>query len=68
LDLNGWIKYFDGNMDAVNAVDYLQKLKPYTDEEIIDAIEKINVVACQCGLTRTDVIKTILANETMTIK
>lgn len=54
-------------MDAVNAVYYLQKAKPYTDKEIVDAIDKIEKVAIQVGLTRIDVTKAILGNETMSL-
>lgn len=68
MSLDDWIKYFHGDIDAVNTVYYLQKVKPYTDEEIIDAIEKIEKVAFQVGLTRIDVVKEILGNETMSLK
>ena len=68
MSLDDWINYFHGDMDAINAVYYLQKIKPYTDEEIIDAIDKIEKVAFQVGLTRVDVVKTILGNEIMTLK
>lgn len=64
MTLNEWINYFNYDMVAVNAVYYLQKQKPYTDDEIIDAINKIKKVAIQYGLTRGDIMKTIFANET----
>jgi hypothetical protein len=68
MTLEDWINYLNHDMDAVNAVYCLQKQKPYTDEEIIDAIEKIEKVGTKCGLTRADIIKTILINETTTLK
>lgn len=63
MTLEDWINYLSQDIDAVNAVYFLQEQKPYTDEEIIDAIEKIEKVGIQCGLTRADIIKTILINE-----
>lgn len=68
MTLDDWIKYFNGDIDAVNAVHYLQKAKPFTDEEIIDAIDKIEKVASQCGLNRTDIIKMIFYSETTSLK
>lgn len=68
MTLDEWIKYFNGDMDAVNVVYYLQKEKPYTDEEIIDAIDKIEKVASQCGLNKTDVVKMIFYNETTSLE
>ena len=62
-DIINWIEYFHGDMDAVDTVNYLQQIRQYADEQIIDAINKTEVIARQCGLTRADIIRIILDNE-----
>lgn len=68
-----WYEKYDRNIDIVNLIDYLQKVKPYTDEEIIEAIEKIKKIiidsnCCGIPLTLKDIINLIVVNETCELK
>jgi hypothetical protein len=68
LNLDEWIEYFNHDMDAVNTVYSLKRNTQYTDEEIIEAINKIENVAIQCNLNRMDIIGILFANEIKILK
>jgi len=69
-----WLEKYDNNLEIVNLIYYLQRQKPYyTDEEIIDAIEKISKVvrmgnSFEIPITLKDIVNLIVVNETCELK
>jgi hypothetical protein len=68
MEYDKWFKYFDGDEEAINIVHSLQKETPYTDEYIIEAIEKIGEVYFKLGVTKREVAFAIFGSELMALK
>ena len=59
-----WVnKYKDE--DIADWLVELQNNTPYTDEEIIEAIEKLYAVGTKCSISLKEVVALITANEMM---
>lgn len=67
MTIDEWTKKYN-NREIGRLLNKLQWKTPYTDEEIIEAIDKVFSIAAQTGMTLQECVELIVANETMALR
>lgn len=67
LTIDEWTKKYN-NKEVGRLLNKLQWQTPYTDEEIIEAIDKVFFIGVQIGMTLQECVELIVANETMVLR
>lgn len=64
MNTDKWIEKFGYNNDVITKINFLQTVKPYSDEEVIEAVDKVKDTALKCGISFEELIDLIVTNET----
>ena len=67
MTIDEWTKKYK-NREIGRLLNKLQWKTPYTDEEIIEAIDKVFSIGVQIGMTLQECVELIVANETMALR
>jgi hypothetical protein len=62
MNLQEWAKHYN-NYEIAEKLCYLQKITPYTDIEIIEAVDKVGRVGAKCGLSLLECVNLLVVNE-----
>ncbi len=54
---------YNGDLDILNLIYHLEKLRPYTIEEIVEVIEQIKNVCIILGISLRDIVNILIAKE-----
>jgi len=68
LEIKEWYKKNNLGEEEINLIEYLRRNKPYTDKEIMEAIEKVHEIGGRCGLSIKDAVHAVAINEIATLK
>jgi hypothetical protein len=63
-----WNEVLGENKDLIEAMYDFKKQTLYTDEQILDTINKVYNVGLRCGVSFEEAVWLVIANETMILQ